>query len=108
MSHFRILHQIFFVVFLLISGGCTMLGPDFQTPEADVPAAWSEQDSDFFRKPSQDESIAWWAQFNDSVLDELIQVAYKQNLSLRSAGLRIMEERTDWGNVLNDTASEDK
>lgn len=99
MSHLRLSPRIFFVVFLFMSGGCTMLGPDFQTPEVEVPAEWSEQDSDLFRKPSQDESIAWWTQFKDPVLDELIQIAYKQNLSLRSAGLRIMEARAQLGQV---------
>ncbi len=73
--------------------GCTMLGPDYQTPEARVPDAWSEQDSQLFQKPSVEESVLWWQQFNDPVLDRLIQAAYEQNLSLRSAGLRIMEAR---------------
>lgn len=70
-----------------------MLGPDFQTPEAEVPETWSEQDNAYFQKPSKDASIAWWTLFNDPVLDKLIQVAYAQNLSLQTAGLRIMEAR---------------
>jgi len=36
---------------------------------------------------------AWWKAFNDPVLEQLIQLAYKQNLTLRVAGLRIMEAR---------------
>jgi NodT family efflux transporter outer membrane factor (OMF) lipoprotein len=95
----RIRTLALFILFLFLLGGCTMLGPDFQTPEAQVPATWSEQDNELFEKPSKEESIAWWTQFNDPVLDELIKVAYQQNLSLRIAGLRIMEARAQLGLV---------
>ncbi len=95
----RILFPALTASLLLMLGGCTMLGPDFKTPEAQVPQAWSEQDKELFHKPSQDESIAWWTEFNDPVLDQLIQTAYAQNLSLRSAGLRILEARAQLGIV---------
>jgi outer membrane protein TolC len=36
---------------------------------------------------------AWWQTFGDPVLDSLIAAAYRQNLTLRSAGLRILEAR---------------
>ena len=84
---------------LILLGGCTMLGPDFQTPEAPVPQTWSEQDNELFKKPSKEESIAWWSRFNDPVLDRLVQTAYEQNLSLRGAALRIMEARAQLGRV---------
>lgn len=87
------------VTVLVMVGGCTMVGPDFQTPQSQVPDSWEEQDSDLFRKPSLDESIAWWTQFNDPVLDQLIGIAYNQNLTLRTAGLRIMEARAQLGLV---------
>ncbi len=94
-----ITYQFFLVALLLLLGGCTMLGPDFQTPKAQVPETWNEQDKGLFQKPSKDESIAWWTQFNDPVLDKLVQTAYAQNLSLRSAGIRIMEARAQLGRV---------
>ena len=99
MAPHRITSQTLLVALLLLLGGCTMLGPDFQTPQAQVPETWSEQDNELFKKSSKDESIAWWAQFNDPVLDKLVQTAYAQNLSLRSAGLRIMEARAQLGFV---------
>jgi len=40
---------------------------------------------------------AWWQTFHDPVLDLLIQRAYQQNLSLRAAGLRILEARAQRG-----------
>ena len=84
---------------LLVLGGCTMLGPEHQTPDAQIPETWSEQESELFQKPSQEESILWWKRFNDPVLNMLVQTAYKQNLSLLSAGLRIMEARAQLGLV---------
>ena len=36
---------------------------------------------------------AWWRTFHDPVLDSLVQTAYRQNLTLRVAGLRILEAR---------------
>ena len=86
-----------FLLFLL--GGCTMVGPDYQTPEAQEPTAWSVEDADLFKKPSKDDSIAWWTLFNDPVLDQLVEIAFEQNLELRSAGLRILEARAQLGRV---------
>ena len=39
----------------------------------------------------------WWTVFHDPVLDRLIQVAYEQNLSLVSAGTRVLEARAQLG-----------
>ena len=76
-----------------------MVGPDYQTPEAQEPTAWSIEDPDLFKKPSKDDSIAWWTLFNDPVLDQLVATAFEQNLELRSAGLRIIEARAQLGRV---------
>ncbi|MBW2688689.1 MAG: efflux transporter outer membrane subunit [Deltaproteobacteria bacterium] len=78
--------------------GC-MLGPDFQTPEAELPESWTEPEGVAFENQSSEENIEWWTQFNDPVLDKLVQTAYQQNLSLRTAGLRILEARARLGLV---------
>src|SRR5262249_41462412 len=36
---------------------------------------------------------AWWTQLNDPTLNELVEAALRQNLTLRAAGLRILEAR---------------
>ncbi|WP_205749337.1 efflux transporter outer membrane subunit [Desulfopila sp. IMCC35008] len=79
--------------------GCTKLGPDFTTPEAKIPKEWGDTDSRLFHKPSLEESLEWWKQFNDPVLDELILIAYRENLTLQSAGLRIVEARAQLATV---------
>ncbi|MDD4955094.1 MAG: efflux transporter outer membrane subunit, partial [Candidatus Omnitrophica bacterium] len=40
---------------------------------------------------------SWWKTFNDPVLDSLIDKAYKENLSLRMAAMRVLEARTQLG-----------
>ncbi len=77
--------------------GCAMLGPDFSSPEPELPENWSNVSA--FQKASEEENVAWWKQFNDPTLDYLIQTAYEQNLSLRTAGLRILESRAQLGLV---------
>lgn len=84
---------------VLSFNGCTMLGPDFKPPQTKLPENWSENKNAVFQKPSEEESIEWWKLFNDPTLDKLIQTAYKQNLSLRTAGLRILEARAQLGQV---------
>jgi len=78
---------------LLLAGGCTKLGPDFQTPKSPMPRIWIEQNSTLFRMPSQEDSIAWWDQFKDPQLDKLIKLTFTQNLTLQTAALRIIESR---------------
>ncbi len=71
--------------------GCTV-GPDFVRPEATLNEDWSEKDDP--RVMAQAEvAKEWWRVFNDPILDELIQSAYRQNLPLQIAGLRILEAR---------------
>ena len=78
----------FFLVFLL--SGCA-LGPDYSTPEIDTPTEWTEVDSAYFdRAPPVDPR--WWKKaFQDPELDQLIAEALSQNLTLRSAGLRVLQ-----------------
>jgi len=66
--------------------GC-MVGPDYHRPKIDIPQAWRFED-----KEAQDvANLAWWEQFNDPVLNELIQIALKENKDLMVASARIEE-----------------
>jgi len=75
---------------------CTTLGPDFETPKADIEAQWLERDKQTLQTGAAVNS-EWWKLFNDPVLDALVQQAYQQNLSLQIAGLRILEARAQLG-----------
>jgi NodT family efflux transporter outer membrane factor (OMF) lipoprotein len=76
--------------------GCTTVGPDFKKPEVAVSDDWQEKgDSRINTQGTAD--AAWWKQFNDPTLDRLVTSAYKLNLSLQIAGLRIYEARAQLG-----------
>lgn len=70
----------------LIISACT-LGPDYRRPTMDIPSSWR-----FEEKEARDAAnTAWWGQFDDPVLNELIATALKENLDLRTASLRVEE-----------------
>jgi len=75
---------------------CTTLGPDFKKPSASVKKEWIEVDDPQIKTETADYST-WWRVLDDPVLDNLITIACKQNLSLRVAGLRILEARAILG-----------
>src|ERR1700676_975262 len=107
-------------VFLLLAAlplvGCTSfseyvhngfkVGPNYCRPPAPVAENWI--DADDARVRSQDEEPAfWWTTFHDPVLDQLICLAYRENLTLRTTGFRILEARAqlaiDAGNLFPQT-----
>jgi len=66
--------------------GC-MMGPNYQRPEVDTPQAWRFED-----KEAKDVvNTAWWEQFNDPVLNDLIQRALLENKDIKIAAARVEE-----------------
>ena len=75
---------IFLLCFISFASGC-MVGPNYQRPSVDVPQTWRFED-----KEAKDvANTTWWEQFNDPVLNELIQAALKENKDLKVAAARI-------------------
>jgi NodT family efflux transporter outer membrane factor (OMF) lipoprotein len=82
--------------------GCTTLdeyvhngfkvGPNFGRPPAPVAEHWIDADDMRVRSQEADDSC-WWTVFNDPILNDLVQCAYKQNLTLREAGFRVLQNR---------------
>ena len=86
----------------VLAGGCAMVGPDYQMPTAQVQDTWLE-----YEDPNLDSTAPiapqWWkAAFNDPVLDQLVESALAQNLSLRSAGLRVLQARQQLAIAIGD------
>ncbi len=81
----------------LLVAGCTV-GPDYRRPAVDVPVDWriSEQEA----KELTDTD--WWRQFNDPVLDSLIETALRENKDLLVAAARIEEFAGRYGIVRSD------
>jgi outer membrane protein TolC len=68
------------------------LAPIIAPPATPVASEWIDYDDP--RVKSEEQQLSqWWSVFNDPVLDSLIQTAYQQNLTLRTAGARILEAR---------------
>ncbi|QGZ56922.1 efflux transporter outer membrane subunit [Paraburkholderia acidiphila] len=65
--------------------GCFSVGPDYSRPEVPVPATWRVD------LPAAEAVVntAWWEQFDDPVLNDLIQSALAGNLDVRIAAARI-------------------
>jgi multidrug efflux system outer membrane protein len=74
--------------FAALIAGCAV-GPDYQRPAADLPAAWPGV-------PSQGASATgdrWWTLYADPVLDRLIAEALANNQDLALAAARVDEAR---------------
>lgn len=85
---------------LTTQSACTVLGPDYESPDAMWLGDWQP---DFYgllsepgAGPPTDLSF-WWTLFGDPALNTLIETAKQDNLGLRVAGLRILESRAALG-----------
>src|SRR5512132_2327632 len=85
-------HSVALAALTLALTGCIEVGPDFTQPGASVAQQWMEQ-GDARVDATRDIDQRWWTVFDDDVLDRLIQTAYQQNLSLLSAGVRVLQAR---------------
>jgi NodT family efflux transporter outer membrane factor (OMF) lipoprotein len=87
---------ILLAIFFLASG-CIKVGPDFVKPGAEVRPNWLEA-GEYKQVTTRAEDYRdWWRSFNDPVLDKLVQTAYRQNLPLRIAGVRVLGARAQLG-----------
>ena len=80
---------------LMALGGCTV-GPTYTRPASPVPENWSLP-KETRLDPRSSADVQWWREFDDPALDRLIEVAWKQNLPLQVAGVRIAEARAQLG-----------
>jgi outer membrane protein, multidrug efflux system len=74
-------------VILALLTGCVTVGPDYQRPAIDTPAAYRFEEKDVRDLAN----TAWWQQFNDPVLNGLVGTALEQNKDLLIATARIEE-----------------
>jgi NodT family efflux transporter outer membrane factor (OMF) lipoprotein len=90
------------IVLSLFACGCTSLtefvhngfkvGPNYQRPPAPLASAWIDAANPQVKSVPADYS-GWWTVFNDPVLNDLVRVAYAQNVNLRVAGTRVLQAR---------------
>jgi multidrug efflux system outer membrane protein len=63
---------------------CTV-GPNYVRPTVDAPAAWRID----YPKAAEVANLQWWQQFNDPVLDQLVETALRNNRDLVIAAARV-------------------
>ena len=71
---------------ILLLCGCA-IGPDYRRPVIDAPAAWRLEE----REANDFANTAWWEQFDEPVLNELIRTALKENKDVKIAAARVEE-----------------
>lgn len=81
--------------------GC-MVGPDFERPDAPRLDSWSqganlEVDSRTGFTSRSAQTAAWWHVFQDDTLNGLIAQAYRENVGLQAAGVRVYQARAQLG-----------
>jgi multidrug efflux system outer membrane protein len=77
--------------------GC-MIGPDYRRPTVEAPQNWRVAETD----ARELANTAWWGQFNDPVLNDLVAVALKENKDLQIAAARVEEFAGRYGFVRAD------
>jgi NodT family efflux transporter outer membrane factor (OMF) lipoprotein len=90
------LRRTLFVLGSMLFAQACLVGPDFKHPVVAIPQNWGAKDDP--RIATQTEiDASWWRAFGDPTLEQLVQMAYNQNLPLQVAGLRIVEARAQLG-----------
>jgi outer membrane protein, multidrug efflux system len=85
---------IVFLFFALLVSGCVM-GPNYQRPAVDAPEKWR-----FEEKEVKDiVNTKWWEQFNDPVLNELVDISLQENKDVKIAAAVIEEFMGRYGVV---------
>ena len=69
---------------VVLLAGC-MMGPDYARPKVDTPAVFRFEAT----AAAQTANTTWWQQFNDPVLDALIDESLANNLNVKIAAANI-------------------
>lgn len=80
-------------LFATLLSACTVLGPDYQQPEAPLEKDWIETGDPAVSSESPADPRWWQSAFHDPALDKLVEIALAENLSLRSAALRVLQSQ---------------
>ncbi|MFH1216882.1 MAG: efflux transporter outer membrane subunit [Pseudomonadota bacterium] len=87
-----------FGAFFCLSG-CAVVGPDYKTPETNIPTGWhTELRQGLSAEATDPQQLAsWWKNLNDPLLTNLIEQAVNENLDLKQATAKVREARARRG-----------
>lgn len=86
------MHNKLLAALLLLLCSCTTVGPDYRRPVVTAPATWTIS----YDAAAGVIDTAWWQQFEDPVLDEIIATAVANNLDLKAATARVDQFLGQW------------
>src|SRR3989442_4772477 len=89
------LRNVAIALVLVASSSACMVGSDYRRPEVDVPAAWRLGATEAVEIAN----IAWWDQFQDPVLSELVRTALANNKDLEIATASVDQAAAQYGIV---------
>jgi multidrug efflux system outer membrane protein len=92
------MRSAFFVSIAALVGACAV-GPDYRAPETAAAPFVAAPTAGVEQQPFE---AAWWEQFQDPVLDDLIERALADDLDLRIALARVDEARAVFGAARRD------
>lgn len=75
----------------LINASCVMVGPEYSEPEPPLETRWLDYEDPSLVSASPVAPDWWKSALKDPVLDRLVEIAVRDNLTLRSAGLRVLQ-----------------
>ncbi|KTD72433.1 efflux transporter outer membrane subunit [Legionella tucsonensis] len=83
--------KIFTFVACLFLSACFMVGPNYKEPKKPVAVHWPKKDATVKEAPFK--TTKWWQVFHDPILTSLIYQGYHNNLTVQSAGVRVLQTR---------------
>lgn len=72
------------MIVAVLLAGCA-IGPDYKRPTIDIPGTWRVEE----KEAKDTANTAWWRQFGDPVLDNLVSIALKENKDVKIAAARV-------------------
>ena len=82
--------KILVIICCLLLNAC-LVGPHYKEPLKKVAEHWKKDST--VVTTARTKNIAWWTVFRDPTLTALIQKGYRNNLSLMSAAVRVLQSR---------------
>lgn len=82
--------RILVLIFCLLLNSC-LVGPHYKEPLKPTALYWKKNNAVVKTAPTQNAS--WWDVFHDPTLTALIYQGYQNNLTLQSAGVRVLQAR---------------
>jgi len=80
------LKRVLLILSIVIFAGCS-IGPNYQRPDIDAPQSWRISE----KEVNTLVNTLWWEQFNDPILNSLIETALRNNRDIKIASARIEE-----------------